>query len=236
VTRNGLAAAVVFALACARLAQAHQLDEYLQAARIGIEPGRIVVEMSLTPGAAVARQVFSSLDRNADGQIDASETEAYGASVMSDVVLEVDGRVCTLRLVRTESPSWSEMREGLGTIRLQADARVGLTRGRHWLRFVNHHRSDIGVYLVNALAPSTRDIVITSQERDRLQHGIVLQFGRSLPYAGALWVVFPIAAATVLMLYRRLQPDGAARLRAAGAPARLAEASAEAGAKPPGSL
>ena len=227
---------MVFALACARLAKAHQLGEYLQAARIGIEPGRIVVEMSLTPGAAVARQVFSSLDRNADGQIDASETEAYGASVMSDVVLEVDGRVCTLRLVRTESPSWSEMRDGVGTIRLDAECGITASRGRHRLRFVNSHRPDISVYLVNALMPSTSDIVITSQQRDARQHGIVLEFDRSSPYLGALWIVFPIAAATVLMFYRRLQPDGAARLRAAGAPARLAEASAEAGAKPPGSL
>jgi hypothetical protein len=200
--RNGLAAAAL-AAACAMPAHAHQLDEYLQAARIGVEPDRIIVELSLTPGTSVAREIFSSLDRDDDGHISASETDAYGRSILRDLALEMDGRSCPLRILRAQSPSWSEIREGLGTIRVEAEAGVGLPHGHHRLRFVNNHRSDIGVYLVNALMPSTGDIIIRAQQRDVRQHGIVLEVDRSSPYLGALWIVVPLAAAIALMSYRR---------------------------------
>jgi hypothetical protein len=197
------AAAFAIAMVWAAAADAHQLDEYLQAARIAIGPGPIVVEMSLTPGAAVAGQIFSFLDRDDDGEIAAPEAAAYGERVLSDLVLDLDGRSCPLTLLRAESPSWSEMRDGVGTIRLDAECGITASRGRHRLRFVNSHRPDISVYLVNALMPSTSDIVITSQQRDARQHGIVLEFDRSSPYLGALWIVFPLAAVTALVFCRR---------------------------------
>src|SRR5439155_8439248 len=134
-SRSRLVTAAALALACAMPAQGHQLDEYLQAARIGLEPDRIVVEMSLTPGAAVARQIFSSLDRDGDGRISAPETASYAETVRSDLVLELDGRTCPVRLLRAGSPRWSEMREGVGTIRLNAECGVPVSRGRHRLRF-----------------------------------------------------------------------------------------------------
>jgi len=108
------AAAALLAIACARRGHAHQLDEYLQAARIGIEANRIVVEMSLTPGTAVAEQVFSSLDLDGDGRLSPSEIGGYARSVLHDVVLDLDERACPLTLVHAESASWAEMREGVG--------------------------------------------------------------------------------------------------------------------------
>jgi len=201
-SRTHLVTVVALALACAMPAQGHQLDEYLQAARIGLEPDRIIVEMSLTPGAAVARQIFSSLDRDGDGQISTAETESYGRNVLNDLVFEVDDQSRALRLLRAQSPSWPEMREGVGTIRLQAEAGVVLSRGRHRLRFVNNHRPEISVYLVNALMP-TSAMVIRSQQRDVRQYGIVLEFDRSSSDLGALWIVFPLVAVTALVFYRR---------------------------------
>jgi len=206
-SRTRLVTAAALALACAMPAQGHQLDEYLQAARIGLEPDRIVVEMSLTPGAAVARQIFSSLDRDGDGRISAPETASYAETVRSDLVLELDGRTCPVRLLRAGSPRWSEMREGVGTIRLNAECGVPVSRGRHRLRFVNNHRPEISVYLVNALMPPTSAIVIRSQQRDVRQHGIVLEFDRSSSDLGALWIVFPLVAVTALVFYRRHQVE-----------------------------
>jgi hypothetical protein len=54
-------------------ADAHRLDEYLQASQISIESGRIIVEINLTPGAAVADGVIAEIDRDADGELSPSE-------------------------------------------------------------------------------------------------------------------------------------------------------------------
>ena len=65
--------ALVMLAVSGRPAGAHQLDEYLQAARIAITANGIVVEMSLTPGVAVAARVLALIDRDGDGQLSAAE-------------------------------------------------------------------------------------------------------------------------------------------------------------------
>src|SRR5215207_7944481 len=63
-----------------------------------------------------------------------------------------------------------EVDEGVGAIRLDltADAELG-TAGEHQLSFRNDHLPELGVYLVNALVPTTSAIEIGGQERDPLQ-------------------------------------------------------------------
>jgi len=48
-------------------ALAHQLDEYLQATLVSIEPGEIRLQINLTPGVAVAEQVLALVDRDHGG-------------------------------------------------------------------------------------------------------------------------------------------------------------------------
>src|SRR6187455_955501 len=72
-------------------ADAHRLDEYLQASQISIESGRIIVEINLTPGAAVADGVIAEIDRDADGELSLSESAAYAGVVVRSLSLEVDG-------------------------------------------------------------------------------------------------------------------------------------------------
>ena len=70
---------------------AHRRDEYLQAARLGIDPGRVQIELDLTPGIAVAEAILADIDRNRDGSLSADEQRAYVSLVLSAVTLEVDG-------------------------------------------------------------------------------------------------------------------------------------------------
>ncbi len=202
--RRMVAAAVAVLLAGVRAADAHQLDEYLQATRIAVERDRIVVEMSLTPGVAVADQIFASIDRDSDDQVSAAEIEAYARTVLRDLALEFDGRSYLLTLAGAGCPSWSEMREGLGTIRLQAAAEVPVgAAGHHQLQFANTHRSDISVYLVNPLMPSSRTIAIVEQQRDMHQHGIRLNINVTQPYTSASWIFVPVAGMAAVLVYRR---------------------------------
>jgi hypothetical protein len=160
-----------------RSTEAHRLDEYLQATRLSIELERIGVEMNLTPGAAVADTVFAAIDHDRNGSISPAEAAAYARLVVTSLTLSVDGRSCVLTLDGYSFPQLVEMRNGEGVIRLRASAKVPhASIGPHRLAFANTHRSDIGVYLINALIPSNDRIRITGQSRDTLQNEFKMEY------------------------------------------------------------
>ena len=159
-----------------RAATAHRLDEYLQATRISVARGHVTAEVSLTPGAAVAGSVISAIDRDRNGEISAAEGLASAEGVVNSFSLEVDGLRRGLALDEHRIPS-AEIRRGEGVIRLRASAPIFADAvGRHRLSFSNTHRSDIGVYLVNALVPEDSQIGINGQSRDMLQREFHMEY------------------------------------------------------------
>ena len=62
---------------------AHRRDEYLQAARLAIDPGGVQLELDLTPGIALAEAIIADIDRNRDGSLSDDEQRAYGRLVLS---------------------------------------------------------------------------------------------------------------------------------------------------------
>ena len=82
--------------------------------------------------------------------------------------------------------------DGTGSIRLEAvtdGARIA--GGRHHIAYENSHAPVPSAYLVNALKPA-RDVRITAQRRDRLQHRLELDVevdtlrGRAIEAAAGL--------------------------------------------------
>jgi hypothetical protein len=116
-----LSFSLAFMRVCAT-ASAHRIDEYLQAARLAIAPDRITVEMDLTSGVDVAPLIFALINTNHDGMISEAEARAYATQVLKEIVLELDGHPQRLSLVRAQFPSFREMSEGVGTIRIEAVA------------------------------------------------------------------------------------------------------------------
>jgi hypothetical protein len=155
---------------------AHRLDEYLQATRLSLALDRVVLKMDLTPGVDVAPLIFALINTNRDGRISEAEGRAYANQVLKETVLEVDGHRQHLDLVSSQFPSFREMSAGTGTIRIEARAVWASAPGRHLLFYQNNHRPDLGAYLVNALIPASRDIEITTQDRDSRQREIRLGF------------------------------------------------------------
>lgn len=198
-----LVAAVSIAIVGPRPADAHVLDEYLQATRLAIARERIDLEIDLTAGTAVAAGVFARIDANGDGQVSAHEIETYGARVLQDLILEVDGRPYPLRLTRAECPSWPEIRDGDGTIRVEAAGAVVVSSGPHRIHYANGHEPAIGAYMVNALVPATRAIAITAQRRDVRQRGIDLDVDVAAPFAGLRWTIVSFVGLATMILYRR---------------------------------
>lgn len=167
--RATLAAAFAMILLPAMPARAHRLDEYLQAATIAVERGRVQVQVSLAPGVAVFPIVSADLDRDADGVVSRAEQQQYAERVVGDLVLSVDGRRLPLRLLSSTFATTEALREGRGEIRLTLEADVPRGGPERRLTFENHHHRGIGAYLVNALAPRDADIRIGTQNRDYAQ-------------------------------------------------------------------
>ena len=158
-------------------AAAHRVDEYLQATRLSIDVQRVDLEIDLTAGVAVASEVFAWIDTNRDGEISNAEGEAYARQMLGSVVLKVDGRPVPVTLAEVSFPQLRDMRLGVGTIRLRATAKVpAATAGRHQVSFLNTHRTESSVYLVNALVPANPRIQLAEQRRDRAQLGLTLDY------------------------------------------------------------
>ena len=201
-------------MAIPRTAECHQLDEYLQATRIGVFEEHLTLEIDLTPGVAIANRVFAAVDRDGDGTLSPAERDQYVRQVIADVAVSVDGRPASIALGRSEWPTWDAMREGTGTIRLEAVVRTGvLDAGRHRVRVVNTHQPEMSVYLINALMPSDRSIGITSQRRDVQQHGIDLELDVTRRSATILWS-FAIVGVCGLVLAGRRTPGPGAKKKA----------------------
>jgi hypothetical protein len=172
---------ISFAAAAAWLAimpsaDAHRLDEYLQATLISVDTDRVDLEINLTPGIAVASEVFGWIDTNRDREISPAEGESYARQMLSSVALSVDGRSVPVTLVDTRFPLFSDMSQGTGTIRLRATATIPAAYGFHQVSFLNVHRPEASVYLVNALVPSNPRIRLADQQRDNLQHRLTLNY------------------------------------------------------------
>jgi hypothetical protein len=181
---------------------AHRLDEYLQAARLAIDPDRVELALDLTAGIAVAEMVLSEIDLDENGSISVAEARAYSDRVLSATALDVDGIPLRVELVESTFPGFDSVRQGEGTTRIRAVASMPrLSDGLHHLRYRNAYRSDIGVYLANALVPASDRVIVAAQHRDINQRDLVIDYmlsgqppptarrGLSVGVAGALVLI-----------------------------------------------
>jgi hypothetical protein len=156
---------------------AHRRDEYLQAARLAIDPDRVHVELDLTPGIAVAEAVLAEIDLDANRSISVAEARAYSDRVLHVVALDVDGVPLGLELLDSAFPTVDAVLKGEGTMRIRAVASMPrLADGLHHLRYRNAYRSDIGVYLANALVPASDRVTVAAQRRDFDQRDLVVDY------------------------------------------------------------
>ena len=156
---------------------AHRRDEYLQAARLALDPSAVQLELALTPGIAVADAVFNEADRNGDGLLSAVEQRAYAAQVLAAITLSVDGTSIQMEPAGLIFPEREMIKRGEGTIHLRYNAALPRLRdGQHHLMFQNRYRGDIGVYLANALVPDTDRIAVVAQRRDFTQRDLTIDF------------------------------------------------------------
>src|SRR5688572_13269857 len=163
---NGLAAvlALVLALVAGPDASAHRAEDYLQAARIGLEPDDVVITLDLTPGVAVAESFIAAVDHDRDGALSPDEKRRYAGQVVSALKIEIDERPLQPRVVSVSVPEPSAFRLGEGTVRLTIQATLPrVSAGSHRLLFRNAHLAGHSAYLANALVPESALVAVTAQ-------------------------------------------------------------------------
>lgn len=192
--------AIVLLIVLPARADAHRLNEYLQATRVSVAADRIGLEMDLSPGVNVADGIIRAIDTDQDGRISDGEADAYASRVMHALNVSVDGRPVSLRLEARAFPAVDDMRQGIGTIRLAATVSIVAGAGHHQLVVSNRNQPEISAYLINALVTSDRRVTLRGQRRDPLQRTYTLEYdvagarpwigwsGAALAMIGLLWV------------------------------------------------
>ena len=161
---------------------AHQLDEYLQATIVSIEPDDIRLEMSLTPGVAIVGRILGVIDTNRDDQISPHEAEAYAELLKRDLSVRMDGSDMELKRITINFPEPDEMRGGWGIFRIGFDMAPGaLTAGVHRIGIENKHFPAMSVYLVNAAQPKSGSVNILRQIRSQNQSTAEVEFTLQQP-------------------------------------------------------
>lgn len=175
-----LAALVVAALwfATTGRVSAHRYDELLHATRVGIGTRSIQVEMSVTPGMAVADTITRDIDRDGDGIFSPKEQTDYAARTLAHITLRVDeSRPLTLHVAGTHFPAPTAIRSGEAIITLQLQTELPeLAGGEHRLMFVNNDTTAGSIFLANALQPNNEQITINKQRRDVEQRELAIDF------------------------------------------------------------
>jgi len=184
-------------------ASAHRLDELLQAARIGIDDGRLHLELDLTPGVALSEAIVADIDRNQDRSFSRDEQDAFVGNVLGALLVMADGRALHLSTDSLSFPAVEVLQRGEGFIRIRAEAALlPATAGQHAIFVRNSFRKDVSVYLANALIPQSDRIAVNAQKRDGPQSELTIEYTVAPARIGAtsLWMTAMTIVAMILVL------------------------------------
>lgn len=171
-----LALGVAGWLAWCAPAQAHRLDEYLQATQVEVDGPQLTISLRLIAGVLSSDAIVAEIDSNGDGSFSPAEQRAYAMRVLAAQSLRVDEVPLSLQLHEWRFPDPAQMRAGLGeiAITLSATMPASVAGATRMIGLVNRHHPDRSVYLVNAMAPQDRMTSIVEQRRDARQSQFVL--------------------------------------------------------------
>lgn len=162
-------------------AQAHRLDEYLQATTFSLARDHIALHLRLTPGVDVAPGLIRQIDRNGDGSLSVSEQHAYVTHVMHTLSLSLNGQSEHLLVQAMTFPSLADMQNGTGIIDLELTMPARLRQGDNHLAYRNRGDGPDTVWLANCLLPQDSAIHVIGQHRAADQSSYELDFSVSAP-------------------------------------------------------
>jgi hypothetical protein len=190
---------------------AHRREDYLQAARISVEPYRLAIALDLTPGIAVAESFIASIDLDGDGALSASEQQSYAGQVLSALAVDLDEGPLEPHLLSWSFPEVSALRRGEGAIRLNIQGELPrVNAGSHHLFFRNTHLAGHGAYLANALVPESARVTVTGQRRNFDQSELTIEYVLQADSVSAAlpWALSALAGAFLTVRFRPFRRSG----------------------------
>jgi hypothetical protein len=150
-------------------ADAHRLDEYLQATLFSIDHDHVQASLRMVPGIAVSSAIIAAIDSNGDGVLSPTEQWTYAQRVLGGLSLSIDGARLQPKLVSVNFPPLEQMRGGLGEIQIEYGAALPPGGPNRRLVLESPHQEPHAAYLVNVLVPSDHHIHVVSQNRNERQ-------------------------------------------------------------------
>lgn len=129
-------------------ASAHPLDEVVQGAYLSLAPGRVLLELDLTPGPLVAGSFIKALDPNADGKVSAAEARVYARQVLGQSSLRVNSVAVPWTLDQVEVPPVPALKVG-GVIKIYATAKRPDRAGAQTLTYQNRYQPVKSQWMAN---------------------------------------------------------------------------------------
>ena len=127
-------------LACAAVgtAAAHPHQDIDQQVLLSVGTGEVTIQIRIAPSFTDGAAIFAHIDTDADGAISESEADAFGAEVIANAALKVDGRRFAFNAPRVAVPALEWVAAGVGLIEVDATAAINLTA-------VERHRVDFEI-------------------------------------------------------------------------------------------
>ncbi|WP_424952005.1 hypothetical protein [Deinococcus sp.] len=131
------------------LAGAHPVDEVVQGAYLTLTPGKVLLELDLTPGSQVAGTLLGALDANGDGKASDAEGRAYAAKVLARSTLTVGGAAVPWTLDTVTVPPLNILRIGGDTLKIYASAKRPDAVGAQTLSYHNRYQPARSQWIAN---------------------------------------------------------------------------------------
>ena len=210
VADSGLGLALAMTLAARPRRVGTPTEDYLQAARIDLEPDSVLITLDLTPGIAVAESFMAAIDHDRDGSLSTEEQRGYASEVVRALEIEIEVSHRPSRLIR---PAFREYLRFVGA-RGPSGCRTARASWPVWWRTstVLQERAPWRPerVLANALVPRSDRVSVSGQRRDDRQRELRIDFavrGGSID-STPVWLLVGVAAAVLMMGFsRRIRPS-----------------------------
>jgi hypothetical protein len=200
--------AVATAMMFAAPADAHRLDELLQAVQVHLFANHVELEVTLTPGVNLAGAFFAGADRDGNGSVSPAEAETFAARWLEKVTLTIDGTAVQPRIASATFPPLQDLSGGEGIVRISVRSPdAALRGGHHQLSIRNDNEPDASIYLENAVIPIDKRIVIATQRRNTTQSMYTVDYDVASPlsWLSPSWLFVATGAVLLLLLQNRLR-------------------------------
>jgi hypothetical protein len=131
------------------VAYAHPVDEIVQGAYVTLMPGKVLLELDITPGSAVSGAVLNVLDADGDKNISTAETEVYAGLIIKQLSLFIDNVDTAWSLESVSVPPYTSLQSATDTLKILAFAARDDATGPHTFRFTNNYQPAQSSYGAN---------------------------------------------------------------------------------------